>query len=110
MLRASWALLALFSLSCASPPEQDAPWESYELRGEVVELRDGETKVASVDHEEIPGFMGAMTMDYPVRDAEEFAKLTVGARIVAKVMARGYTEYYLAEIEVLDGDAPQGHP
>ncbi|MCB1022494.1 MAG: copper-binding protein, partial [Acidobacteria bacterium] len=56
--------------------------------------------VAYVDHEEIPGFMGAMTMGYPVRDAAEFGKLSVGDRIEAKVMARGHSEYYLNEIQV----------
>jgi Cu/Ag efflux protein CusF len=73
-----------------------------------VDLRDGETKVAYVDHEDIPGFMGAMTMGYPVRDGEEFAKLTVGARIEATVMARGHSEYYLDDIKVLEAEAPQG--
>ena len=108
MLRLQLALLAaLLACSCGSAPQQeDAPWESFALRGEVVDLRDGETKIAYVDHEEIPGFMGAMTMAFPVRGIEEFAKLTVGAQIEATVMARGYSEYYLDEIKVIEADPP----
>ncbi|MEZ5361061.1 MAG: copper-binding protein [Bryobacterales bacterium] len=106
MLRVSLVLLALFAFSCGASTEPDEPWTSYDLRGEIVDLRPGDPNVAYVDHEEIPGFMGAMTMGYPVRDAAEFSKLTVGDRIEAKVMARGHSEYYLKDIQVTGAPAP----
>jgi len=41
--------------------------------------------VATIKHEEIKGYMGAMTMGYPVKDVSEFARLSVGEPITATV-------------------------
>lgn len=97
--------LALALLGCGGSepePESSREWVEYEMRGEVVELKDGEQMIAVIDHEEIGEWMGAMTMGFPVRDREEFDKLSEGARIKATVMARGHAEYYLDGIEVIE--------
>ncbi len=60
------------------------PAKEYQLRGEIMGL-DAGAHVATIKHEEIKGFMGAMTMGYPVKDASEFAKLSVGEPITATV-------------------------
>jgi hypothetical protein len=44
--------------------EGPAPTQRYTLRGGVVSL-DRAGRTVTVDHEAIPGFMGAMTMSYP---------------------------------------------
>ena len=99
-------LLASIALACGgSAPEPEEPWERYSLKGKVVQLQDGETKVAVVDHQEIEGWMGAMTMGFPVEDAAEFAKLSEGVEIEAAVMVRGGIEYYLADITIVS-EAP----
>ena len=41
------------------------------MRGEITGL-DAGGHVATIKHEAIQGFMGAMTMGYPVKDAAEF--------------------------------------
>jgi|GEM_PF-1082804 len=100
--------LALALLGCGGSepePESSREWVEYEMRGEVVELKDGEQMIAVIDHEEIGDWMGAMTMGFPVREREEFDKLSEGARIKATVMARGHAEYYLDGIEVVEAAA-----
>jgi Cu/Ag efflux protein CusF len=49
--------------------------------------------------------MEAMTMDFPIRDAAEFSKLSVGDRIEATVFVED-VGFALAEIRV----APKGGP
>lgn len=52
----------------------------YEVRG-VVQDVDPAHGQALIDHEEIPGFMPAMTMSYDVDDPAVLARLAVGQRI-----------------------------
>ncbi len=76
--------------ACTAPPEPEPEPIRHPLRGEVVQLRPGETNGAVIAHEEIPGWMGAMTMTFPVLDQAEFAKLHVGDYVQGEVVvARG---------------------
>ncbi len=77
--------LVLILTGCAKPA---APPKTYQMRGEVMGL-DAGGHVATIKHENIPGFMGAMTMGYPVKDPAEFSKLSVGEPITATVYADG---------------------
>lgn len=79
----------------ASPPP--AP-KVYTVRGEVTAL-DTATHTATLRHERIEGWMEAMTMEFPVKDPAEFAKLTVGDRVDATLHVNDL-EYYLAKIQV----------
>jgi Cu/Ag efflux protein CusF len=73
----------LLLTGCAgSAPHKSA--KEYQLRGEIMGL-DAGGHIATIKHEEIKGFMGAMTMGYPVKDASEFGKLSVGEPITATV-------------------------
>src|SRR5438876_12275428 len=60
-------------LSCSRPPEQ----RSYTLQGQVQSI-DAPRKLLIVKHEEIKGFMPAMTMPYEVEDASALATLAPG--------------------------------
>lgn len=100
------ALLCVAGLACSEPAEVEEPWTQFELRGKVVDLRPGEPAVAVIEHEEIEGFMKAMTMGFPVRDQAEFEKLSDGDVIEAVVQARGYAEYYIEDIQVVDAGEP----
>lgn len=64
------------------------PTKTYQLRGEIMGLDPG-GHVATIKHGEIKGFMGAMTMGYPVKDPAEFGKLSVGEPITATVYVNG---------------------
>jgi protein SCO1 len=63
--------------------KSESPKE-YQMRGEVTSL-DAGGHTATIKHEDIKGFMGAMTMPYPVKDPAEFSKLAVGEPITATV-------------------------
>ena len=65
-----------------------APVKRYTLNGRVVSL-DAAAKKVMVDHEAIPGFMAAMTMNYPVRDSQLLGHLSKGQQITATVVRTG---------------------
>jgi Cu/Ag efflux protein CusF len=64
------------------------PVKRYTLNGRVVSL-DAAANTLTVDHEAIPGFMGAMTMPYPVRDSQLLKHLSKGQQITATVVRTG---------------------
>src|SRR5437868_13205158 len=74
-------LLLLFStallLSCNKPTVR-----RYELKGDIIAV-DARSQEIVVRHEDIPGFMKAMTMSYKVAKPAEFEKLKPGQRIRA---------------------------
>ena len=82
--------LALLLAGCAASKTQEAAASAkqYQLRGEIMSLDPG-GHVATIKHEEIKGFMGAMTMGYPIKDPAEFGKLSVGEPITATVFVSG---------------------
>src|SRR5687767_4463151 len=95
MKRLSFLLLIVALLACADreqPKPLSEPGERlYVVRG-VILSRDAERNTLNVDHEAIPGFMEAMTMDYAVRGAEVASLPADKNRIEANlhVTDRGY--------------------
>jgi protein SCO1 len=59
----------------------------HHLKGKVVSV-DKRANMVNVDSEDIPGFMGAMTMPYQVKPAGELDKLTAGDAITADVVVQ----------------------
>jgi protein SCO1 len=57
----------------------------YHLKGTVVQVDKAQQHLV-IDHEEIPGFMGAMTMPYPVADAATLDRVSPGDQITADVV------------------------
>jgi Cu/Ag efflux protein CusF len=98
MVSVTIATLCSGFLACSSPPQQsDAPAsppaqsqqtepQRYDLKGKVVSI-DKAGKKLTVDHEAIPGFMGAMTMAYPVKDEHLLDNLSPGDQVTAKVVS-----------------------
>jgi Cu/Ag efflux protein CusF len=74
----------------------------YQMAGQVLKL-DPAAQTASVRAGKIDGWMDAMTMEFPIKDKQEFQKLSVGETIRAKVLVQG-TEYWLSGIS----QAPAG--
>ncbi len=58
-------------------------------------------KKLTVDHEAIPGFMGAMTMAYPVKDEQLLDKLSPGEHVTAKVVSSG-GEFWLEQVATVN--------
>lgn len=90
-------LLALLFAACgggserAQKPLSEPGEKLYDVRGKIISA-DASDNTLRVDHETIPGFMEAMTMDYSVRGADVGTLPKAGSRITAKlhVTDRGY--------------------
>ncbi len=64
------ASLLLLAFACAKheKPLSEPGEKVYTLKGKIL-TRDASDNSLRIDHQAIPGFMEAMTMDYPVRGA-----------------------------------------
>ena len=95
----------LVMLGCSSAPTPKGPVKRYPMHGQVEKL-DPAAKLATIKHEKIGDWMEAMTMDFPVRDQAEFAKLHVGDKMAATVFVQD-TDYWIGEIQVEQAPAPE---
>ena len=75
------AAALLVNVACASKSDE----RSYNLQGQVVSIEPAR-KTVTVKHEEIKGFMPAMTMPYEVQDAKLLDGLTAGDLINATLV------------------------
>ena len=82
-------------VACSKPATE----KRYTLTGDVISV-DPKTQMANIKGDKIEGWMEAMTMEYPVKDKSEFAKLAPGQRITATVFV-GDANYHLGEIKVV---------
>jgi protein SCO1 len=73
----------------------------YQLKGLIVD-KNAETNEITVDHEDIPGFMAAMTMPYEVRDVAGFQQVQVGDQITADVIVENPGQYWLQNLKIID--------
>ena len=71
----------------------------YPLKGQVLSLTP-DRKEASIKHEDIPGFMSAMTMPYHVQDAKEFEGLVPGDLITATLVVISNDAYLKGVVKV----------
>ncbi len=95
--RRGWLLGLAGLVGCAKPAEE---LRRYPVRGVVKALQPAD-RIAVVRHETIPGFMESMTMEFPVKNPEEFARLQVGQQIHATLcQTRNGLEFWLEGIVV----------
>jgi len=98
-------LLLLLVLPACAPkkpgwrakPVSVAGEKLYVLKGKIV-ARDASDNTVRVDHEAIPGFMEAMTMDYPVRGAE-VASLPADKMPVTAKLHVMETTYWITDVK-----------
>ena len=74
----------------------------YTLRGRIVAKSDGGSALLSVQNEDIPGFMPAMTMPYPVKDPQGMAAVEPGDQITADVVVEDSDTYWLEHLAITD--------
>lgn len=70
------------------PAQVSAKAKRYLLKGKVIAI-DKQAHMLNVDGEEIPGFMSAMTMPYPVKPESALDKLSTGESITADIVVAG---------------------
>lgn len=110
-MRYAFTLLiaVLFAASCQSGETKTASADAkrYEMKGRVVSV-DREAKKAKIDHEEIPGFMEAMTMDFPIHEDWVWDDLTPGSDIHAQLVVDSSAKdpYWLEKIAIVAAPNP----
>jgi len=77
---------------------KQAAEKRYTLTGDVLAVN-ADTGMATIKGDKIAGWMEAMTMDYPVKDKAELAKLHAGDRITATVFVSD-SGYHVGQIQV----------
>lgn len=90
MNRRTFLLVPLAAAGCANKAAKTRfdfgeAKNRYALRGKVVLVNPADRTV-KVEHEKIEGWMEAMTMDFPVPDEKDFAKLKPGVAFRATVL------------------------
>jgi protein SCO1/2 len=98
-LRGILVLALIASAACSREPAA----RQYELKGQIISVGPQENEVL-VKHEDIPGFMPAMTMPYTVSDPQLLSDKQPGDLITATLLV-GQTEAHLSAI-TRTGHAP----
>jgi hypothetical protein len=101
VLAAGISLMAVFGGCGSSKPSQqpaDGP-QRYHMAGRVVSVEPSKQQV-TVDAGDIPGFMSAMTMGYPVKNPNLLTPLSAEDQITADVVVNG-NDMYLENIVVV---------
>jgi protein SCO1/2 len=101
-MRAGFVLLMVvagFAAACGSKPDQ----REYPLQGQVITVA-GDRQQATINHEEIKGFMPAMTMPYKVRETKQLDAIAPGDLINAKLIVLS-NDAYITDVKKV-GSAP----
>jgi protein SCO1/2 len=91
--------LAVLSAACGGKADQ----REFRLQGQVISVTPNQEQ-ATVNHEEIKGFMAAMTMPYKVENAKQLEGIAPGDLINAKLVVLP-NDAYLTEVKKV-GQAP----
>src|SRR6266576_615180 len=94
-IKAAPLLLLAALIACNKPsnqpsvqqPATSSTAKRYHLKGKVVSI-DKQGKMANIDSEAIPDFMGAMTMPYTVKPESDLDKLKPGDSVTADVVVQ----------------------
>lgn len=84
LLLVALALAACSGEDAAQRPVSEPGEKLYTVRGVILSRRASDNTV-HMDHEEIPGFMAAMKMDYAVRGADVAQLPADGKRVEARL-------------------------
>ncbi|MBO0722204.1 MAG: SCO family protein [Blastocatellia bacterium] len=102
-------ILPLYFSACGSRQQAPVPSKDaklYEIKGKVISANKAKLKV-SIDHEDIPGYMDKMTMEFSLYDPWVYEDLTPGAIIQATLVVDGGKSWLQNPI-VTTGPADQG--
>jgi protein SCO1/2 len=81
-VKAAW-VLAAYCLACHAKPEQVS--RRYDLHGTILAVNRSTGNIV-VQHDDIPGYMSAMTMPFAARNPQDLTFLENGDEIRAEVV------------------------
>ncbi len=101
------SFILLFNACSKSPPSDPTEVKRYNLKGKVVSV-DRAAKTATIAHEEIPGYMSAMTMDFSIRADWVWDDLTKDSEIHAELVVdeKDKDGYWLENIGIVAAPNP----
>jgi protein SCO1 len=102
-------LTVCFVSACQKPPTPKpsaaADAKRYSFKGKIVSV-DKAKKKAEIAHDEIPGFMDAMTMSFPIRADWVWDELAPGAEIRADLVVDEKSDFWLENIGIIAAPNP----
>jgi protein SCO1/2 len=91
------ALVLLVALAgCTGAPTEKG--KEYDIKGKVLAL-DPKKPAVTLDHEDIPGIMKAMEMEFPVETTKLLEGLRVGDRVEGRLKKTASGEYLITHLE-----------
>jgi protein SCO1/2 len=97
------ACVFLLSVSCGNSRK------TYVLTGRVISKQPA-TQQLIIDNDDIPGFMGAMTMPYAVKDPDGFGRVQPADLIRAEVIVEQPNQFHLEHLVVIGKSATRSSP
>src|ERR1700752_1464641 len=92
------AAVTLFVLGCGGgstvPQGKD---KVYDIKGKVTQISAGKDAV-TIDHEDIPGLMKAMEMEFPVESDKVLEAIQPGDQVHGRLKDKGGGEYVITEL------------
>jgi protein SCO1/2 len=105
----TFIFLALALAGCKSTGNESNSSDAkrYPFKGKVVSV-DKAKKTATIDHEEIPGFMSAMTMAFPIHEDWVWNELTPGSEIQAELVVdnKAKDPFWLEKVGIVSAPNP----
>ena len=95
-----WTVVLFVPLAvagCTGSDQKNSAGKQYPIKGKVVAV-DQSKPAVRIDHEEIPGLMPAMEMDYPVEDARLLESIKAGDRVQGQLRAES-GKYVITRLE-----------
>ena len=101
------ALVSLLLAGCQRPAANSSTAQRYALKGKVISV-DRSAKTAKIEHEDIEGFMSAMTMDFPIHADWAWDALKPGAEIRAELVVdkQAKEPFYLENLGIIAAPDP----
>jgi protein SCO1/2 len=90
-----WVLLAVLG-GCTGTPTERA--KEYDIKGKVLAV-DSKKPAVTLDHEDIPGVMKAMEMEFPVESPKLLEGLRVGDQVQGRLKKVAAGEYLITHLE-----------
>lgn len=89
--------ITLFLLGCSNQKVTSTAVRRYPIEGDIVRMNPSE-QTATIKHQAVKGWMGAMTMDYQIPSKTDYGKLHPGDHIKGTVFVQG-EEFWVGDIQ-----------